>query len=571
MSFRISKLRPRGAARQEYHLKKDAPRKATVSIIFKKWIWPPAVVVLTVALYTAAFPNINIAESAYLFTLPFLLWAFNRPPLKIYSICALLAGFLSWLVLLWWLRHVTIVGTIALSFYTGLYFFLWLVVAWWAAPRLEGKPFLSVRLPGLLGLAGWWVLLEHLRGLLFTGFPWLPLAASQWDRPALLQILALTGSAGLSFILIFFNLGLAFYVRRIIGGKSYRSWHERICPEFYVALTLLLCAVAGLLWSEVFGIQSQKLFTASTIQPYIRQSLKWDPAAARENLDTIEKYTLYGAAVGGDVVLWPESVTPWPIKGDEGARAWTEDLARRIDKTILMGNMAIEGETWYNIVCAVTPENGFTEPYYAKRRLVPFGEYVPMRRFLPFVDKIVPVGDSFGKGHLGQVFPLKVSHNNFRVGALICYEDVFPRLARQSVQAGVDFLFVATNNAWYGEEAGAYQHAAHSVLRAVETRRPVVRCGNGGWSGWIDEFGNVRHVLRSPDKGIYFRGTDLMEIKRDARWASRLSFYVRFGDWFVILCSIFVLCGYFALFFSSKEKDAYRLGDLLRPRNSAEN
>lgn len=564
-------MRPRSAARYEFDQKKATPEKGGFSRVFQKLIWPPLAVLLTVLLYTAAFPTINLAETAYLFALPFLLWAFTRPSFKIFSGCALAAAFLSWVILLWWLRHVTYVGTFALALYTSLYFFLWLLAVWWVVPRLEGKPFLLVRLPGLLGLAGLWVVLEHLRGILFTGFPWLPLAASQWDRPALLQVLALTGSAGLSFILIFFNLGLAFYLRRILGEKASRSsWYERICPEFYVALTILLCAVAGLLWSEVFGIQSQKLFTASAIQPYIKQSLKWDPAAARTNLETIEKYTLYGSSAGGELVLWPESVTPWPIKGDPDAQSWAERLSRDIGKPILMGNMAVEGETWYNIVCAVTPENGFKEPYYAKRRLVPFGEYIPFQRFLPFVEKVVPIGDAFGRGYLAQIIPLKISNTNYRIGSLICYEDIFSSLSRQSVRAGVDFLFVATNNAWYGEEAGAYQHAVHSVLRAVETRRPVVRCGNGGWSGWIDEFGNVRHVLRSPDKDIYFRGSDLMEIKRDARWASRLSFYVRYGDWFIILCGLFVLVGYFSLFLSTKEKSAYRPGDLLRPVISSE-
>ncbi len=559
-------MRPRNATRHEYHLKKTAPEKSAFTKVFEKWIWPPLAVLLTVLLYTAAFPSINLPETAYLFALPFLLWAFNRPSFKIYAICALAASFLSWVVLLWWLRHVTLGGTLILALYTGLYFFLWLLAVWWAAPRLENRAFLSVRLPGLLGLAGLWVVLEHLRGLLFTGFPWLPLAASQWERPALLQVLSMTGTSGLSFILIFFNLGLAFYLRRIISVKTARAWYERICPEFYLALAFLLSAVAGLLWSEVFGIQSQKLFTASVIQPYIKQSLKWDPAAAKENLETIEKYTLYGSAVGGEVVLWPESVTPWPIKGDKGALAWAEELSRRIDKPILMGNMAVEAETWYNIVCTVTPEQGFVEPYYAKRRLVPFGEYVPFLRFLPFVDKMVPIGDAFGSGKFAQVLPLKLSNNNYRVGSLICYEDIFSKLARQSVYAGVDFLFVATNNAWYGEEAGAYQHAAHSVLRAVETRRPVVRCGNGGWSGWIDEFGNVRHVLVSPEKGIYYRGTDLIEVKRDARWASRLSFYTRYGDWFILPCGLFILVGYFSLFLTNRKTSAYHPGDLLRPK-----
>ena len=92
------------------------------------------------------------------------------------------------------------------------------------------------------------------------------------------------------------------------------------------------------------------------------------------------------------------------------------------------------------------------------------------------------------------------------VGVLICYEDIFPALARENTLAGADVLAVLTNNAWYGEGGAAYQHAAHSVLRAVENRRPVVRCGNGGWSGWIDEYGNIRDTLRDENGTIYFRG-----------------------------------------------------------------
>src|SRR5690606_25613053 len=88
------------------------------------------------------------------------------------------------------------------------------------------------------------------------------------------------------------------------------------------------------------------------------------------------------------------------------------------------------------------------------------------------------------------------------LGPLICYEDIFPRLARRSVAAGAEVLVVNTNNGWFGEGAAAYQHAAHSVLRAVETRRPVLRAGNSGWSGWIDECGAIRAVLtKDPETG----------------------------------------------------------------------
>ena len=114
----------------------------------------------------------------------------------------------------------------------------------------------------------------------------------------------------------------------------------------------------------------------------------------------------------------------------------------------------------------------------------------------------------------------------------------------------MDFLFVATNNAWYGEEAGAYQHAIHAVLRAVETRRPVLRCGNGGWSGWIDAYGRVNHVLTDPNKperGIYFRGVAVLPLSRDRYWVDRQSVYTRYGDWFVACCAGLVFIGLLTL------------------------
>jgi apolipoprotein N-acyltransferase len=148
-----------------------------------------------------------------------------------------------------------------------------------------------------------------------------------------------------------------------------------------------------------------------------------------------------------------------------------------------------------------------------------------------------------------------VRNDNYAFGPLLCYEDIYPELARRSVLAGSEVLTVLTNNAWFGEGGAAYQHAAHSVLRAVETRRPVLRCGNGGWSGWIDEFGNIRAVLTQLPNGtiqthpgtdggtIYFRGAATVQITRDLRWMGRNSFYVEHGDWFVLVCAGLVALG----------------------------
>ena len=131
---------------------------------------------------------------------------------------------------------------------------------------------------------------------------------------------------------------------------------------------------------------------------------------------------------------------------------------------------------------------------------------------------------------------------------MVCYEDVFPGLARSSARAGADLLFVATNNAWYGEEGGAEQHAAHSVLRAVENRRPVMRAGNGGWSGWIDSYGTVRDVLLDADGSIYFRGGGAYSVFQFDGWLRQQSYYTSHGDWFVVFsgaCALVAVCGPF--------------------------
>jgi len=156
----------------------------------------------------------------------------------------------------------------------------------------------------------------------------------------------------------------------------------------------------------------------------------------------------------------------------------------------------------------------------------------------------VPIGPDFSRGPDAAPLVASMRAGPTAFGPLICYEDLFPGLARDSVRAGSDVLVVLTNDAWYGEEAAAYQHAAHSVLRAVETRRPVLRCGNAGWSGWIDEFGGIRYVVTGGAGGVYTRAVRSLDVSRDERWVGRNTFYVDHGDWFVAACAVLALFAY---------------------------
>ncbi len=509
--------------------------------------WALAVFVLTALLTYAAFPPVNTGEAAFGFALPAVLWAHRKPPFRMFAWTVLGAQVVAWTLLLGWLHNVTWAGLFLLGPFIGVLIGLWYLAAWWTVPRIAGHQAI-LRIVALLGLAALWVVLEWVRSTLFGGFPWLPLAASQWQRPLVLQSAAYAGAWSVSFILIYFNLAAAAFAHRIFyeGATGLR----KRSPEFSIALLLLMAGTFPFL-AESMGQQRGPLARVSLIQPYIPQNEKWDAARATDVLQTIEKVTFEANdADAPDFIIWPEAVTPWALYRDPDVQPWLESVAKRTGKPLLLGSVYTEksgrpDELWYNGAFVVDPVTGVSRDNYAKRKLVQFGEYIPLRPVLGWLEKVVPIGGDFQRGTGSRSLLVPVGVNRVRVGVLICYEDIFPALARDSAQSGAEVLAVLTNNAWFGEGGAAYQHAAHSVLRAVETRRPVIRCGNGGWSGWIDEFGNIRATLSNEGGSVYFRGHGTLNITRDLRWRDRQSFYTRHGDWFLLACASLAVVAYY--------------------------
>ena len=514
------------------------------------------VFVLTVVLAVLSFPPFQTPEFAYALLTPAIFWAYQKPPFRLFALTMLAAQSLAWIILLSWVHHVTWFGLLLLGSTLGVWQGVWFLAAYWAMPRLLRHRTLT-RLLGMVALAGLWVVIEWSRTWFLSGFPWLPLAVSQWQRTSILQIAAFTGSGGVSFVLVAMNLGFAAMAHSLlVEGKG--GWNFRR-PEFLLALFFLMICLSVHV-QETFnrGQYTVALARIAFVQPNIAQEVKWDPAKGPAILDTLEQTTLAAAASRPDLVLWPEACTPWAVIGDDGTRLFVESLARSTGSPLLVGTIVVEGkntkdEKWFNGAVVIDPLVGVQNSFYAKRHLVPFGEYVPLRPLLSWLSKIVPVGDEdFVPGTDSSPLILSLRNSALTVGALICYEDVFPSLARSSVLAGSEVLAVLTNNVWYGEQGAAEQHASHSILRAVETRRPVLRCGNAGWSGWIDEFGNVRRKVVNEQGSIYFRGSQTFEISRDSRWINRNSFYVQFGDWFVGVCVGLVVLGYVAVRYGVK-------------------
>lgn len=521
------------------------------------------VFIATVVLTVIAFPPSRTPEFAYAFAAPALFWAYLRPSFRLYAWTVLGAQALAWTILLSWLHNVTTAGLLLLGPFIGAWIGAWFLAARWALPRMLGQSS-PVRILVLFGLAGLWVVGEWTRTWLLSGFPWMPLAATQWQRMSILQIAAFTGAGGVSFVLIAMNLGFAAYAHRLI--REGRTGLGKRSQEFFAAMFLLVVCVATQI-QETFN-RHQRTVTlgrVAFVQPYIPQEIKWDNTRGPGILQTLETVTLEAASTRPDLILWPEATTPWAVRGDDNMRAWVEHLVNHTGAPLLLGSIARQPsasdpaqEDWLNGVFAVDPVAGLQEHFYAKRKLVPFGEFVPLRPVLGWLEKVVPIGDDFLRGRDPSPLVVNVAGRSLAFGPLLCYEDIFPQLSRESVLAGADILVVHTNNGWFGESGAPYQHASNSVLRAVETRRPVLRCGNGGWSGWIDEFGGIRAALtKDPATGtvvtdsklastgsVYFRGAQTITVTADAGWIGRQSFYVRHGNWFVLASALLALAAF---------------------------
>ncbi len=612
--------------------------------LWSKFGVPALCILLTTALYALAFAPFHHYQSAFICFTPFITWSFFRPGFRRYAISALIASILCWATTLHWLYNLG--GHLDSTFMTwgsvlgcalifAPFHWFWYLLLYRLQPCLVDRRML-IRINASLAIAGGWVILEWARES-FLHVQWNTLSSVLWQQPALLQAAAYTGSWGLSFYIILFNLGITLYVRHLFTRTHQkRSIRQKFCPEFYLVFGIL-----GLLFLTFFHSLDQAgskplqhLLRAVAIQPNISQKAKSDPKHTNyirrqfeKGMSAVMKEAPHAAP---DVFLWPESATPLEAVGNTKYAQYTgkiiQEVVDEFNTPLLMGNMkAVQTQVtltpdpnnpgqlstqplvnlpgvfqyWnappkvyqetiskhgqitvkpsvrsdgslkvriqqnghfqegdrvnlaYNLVSngifLQMPEVGVSEYQYLKQRLVPFGEYMPLGRLFPFIKKIVQVSEEFQPGQKTVTIPVETARGPVHVGPLVCYEDVFSSLSREHVKAGADFLFVATNDGWYGKTGAHYQHTAHSVLRAIETRRPVMRCGNNGWTGWIDELGRVQQELKDPEEGIYKAGQLLMDVKIRPAFFKKESFYVKHGDWFVLLCAVFLLAAFLLL------------------------
>ncbi|MDX8397112.1 MAG: apolipoprotein N-acyltransferase [Mariprofundaceae bacterium] len=360
-----------------------------------------------------------------------------------------------------WLLSAAIIMIIGLIM--GLFPALWL----WGCQKLTHtfKHSLMIVLPMTA------ILMEWLRGHLFTGLPWVSLGTLSLDTPAAAWI-SIFGTYGMAFLPCLIAVSLAFlYTRQLrrtgLIGLIFCSFFIWLAPAI----------------PEAEGPQQQVVL----IQPNIPQDHKWDSQFLNSNMQNLISLSAQHAK-HADLIIWPEAAIPFYL---EQSPSWDQYLTQQMqiwNTTVLFGALKLfpASQSAQNGLYLFDPEQQASQRSFAgKKHLVPFGEYVPS--WLPWLHKIVPDIGNFQPATDDGV----LSTNSEYFGSLICYESIFPEQARQRVQDGAKVLTIVTNDAWYGHSPAAWQHLQAAQARAIETGRYVLRAANTGVSAIIAPNGHI--------------------------------------------------------------------------------
>lgn len=523
----------------------------------------PALAIGAGLLLACAFPKIGVAGFAWVAPGAMLAAAVGVDGRSAFRL-GFIAGLAYHLASLYWLLNIPVMklapltGWLALSGYLALYQAVWVWLCWKIYPA-KGSPVgdqedlqkifesllavnWSQRLMWALSCAALWVAGEMVQARFLSGFPWNFLGASQFEMLPIIQVASFTGVYGISFLAAWFAASLicaaAVVLRR---SHSPRQWMGEIILPLLAVVGMVALSFPSLLQPD----ESPARLKIALVQPSIPQQMIWSPAESAKRFEQLlelsDRALTNGLTASNRPVLlvWPEGVVPGYARWDTNIHDAITNFVRRHQVWLILGADDAAprrddpfAHDSFNSSFLISPDGEFRASY-KKRRLVIFGEYIPFVRWFPFIERWTGMG-SFAAGV--EAVPFRVPEPKFKTSVLICFEDVFPQLARLDVEDDTDFLLNLTNNGWFGESAAQWQHAANSVFRAIENGLPMVRCANNGLSCWVSSRGHLQEQFFPGTTDAYGPGYKRFEVPLLDGARRAPTFYRQYGDLFGWSC-----------------------------------
>lgn len=490
-------------------------------------------------LFALAFPDYSLGWLAFVALTPLLVAVARSRSNGEAFFFGWLSQTIAWLMMVPWVVRVMshygglplitgILIFVAMSSILGLYGALFALVVRWLRPGERFRVWLLIPLV--------WIAIEYARTYLLTGFPWNLIAAAIVDYRPLAQFDRAAGPYALGAMIVFVSTTIAWLIT-----QNTTVAHRSLVAALLVMFVFIWTTTGFVAAKLIDQPADQSPVVAAMLQPNIPQQMRWDPDSVALIYDHMMRMTAEALAHGAKVVIWPESTVPLSYSRTDFYRESIEHASAQSGADIILGSVA-EDPTKPNKIwnAAFLVSGGKTIGHYDKIRLVPFGEYVPLRKMLFFAEKLVhEVGEfEFGTNE----HPLR---GMFAYGPAICYEIVYPQITRTQVRNGADVLVTITNDAWYDGTSAPRQHLNQARMRAIEDDRWLLRAGTTGISALVDPTGRIVQEIPMGREGIIY-----------AHVSPRHSTtpYVRFGDWFAWLASLAVVSRFVWLRASARQR-----------------
>lgn len=363
--------------------------------------------------------------------------------------------------------------------------------------------------------ASLWCVAEWAMTLTWAGVPWSRLALGQMEMRAVVQTASLFGSYFITFLIVCVNFLVAY-------ALYYRS-------KIAVALPMLLFAVnlaTGCVLLTVDKTVGEPLQVA-VVQGNISSEEKWGDDSLIASLSVYTTYTQQADNNGAALVVWPESAIPHNIEEEPSIDSYLRALAKKTETYMLVGGFKKVDGLDYNAIYTYHPDGTLNETFYFKRRLVPFGEFLPMEGFvravIPPLANLNAFENTLEAGTDSNIIKTDIGD----IGCLICFDSIYEELVRDTVLDGAEIIALSTNDSWFSDSAALYMHNRQAALRAIESGRYIVRAANTGISAIITPEGEIIDSVKALRKGS---ATAEVYLRND------LTLYMQIGNVVVWLC-----------------------------------